>query len=83
MGERLSGIGVSYYAITQWNVASLQPPSLTTIVPWEGWADMYRDAVFHGGGLLFSDLRSQTGDRSAEGRIAVDDRFDSVCSARK
>ena len=42
-------IGVSYYAITQWNVASLNPPSLTTIIPWEGWADMYRDSVFHGG----------------------------------
>ena len=42
-------VGVSYYAITQWNVSSLQPPSLTTIVPWEGWADMYRDSVFHGG----------------------------------
>ena len=42
-------VGVSYYAITQWNVAGLQPPSLTTIVPWEGWADMYRDSVFHGG----------------------------------
>ena len=41
--------GVSYYAITQWNVASLQPPSLTTILPWEGWADLYRDSVFHGG----------------------------------
>ncbi len=43
--------GVSYYAITQWNVASLQPPSLTTIVPWEGWADLYRESVFHGGVL--------------------------------
>ncbi|MED5536009.1 MAG: CocE/NonD family hydrolase [Pseudomonadota bacterium] len=42
-------VGVSYYAITQWNVASLQPPSLTTILPWEGWADTYRDSVFHGG----------------------------------
>jgi len=42
-------VGVSYYAITQWNVSSLQPPSLTTIIPWEGWADMYRDSVFHGG----------------------------------
>jgi hypothetical protein len=41
--------GVSYYAITQWNVASLQPPSLTTMIPWEGWADLYRDSVFHGG----------------------------------
>ncbi|NCV52775.1 MAG: CocE/NonD family hydrolase, partial [Gammaproteobacteria bacterium] len=26
---RVGLIGVSYYAITQWNVASLQPPSLT------------------------------------------------------
>ena len=43
--------GVSYYAITQWNVASLQPPSLTTMVPWEGWSDLYRDSVFHGGVL--------------------------------
>ena len=42
-------VGVSYYAITQWTVASLQPPSLTTIMPWEGWADTYRDSVFHGG----------------------------------
>jgi len=41
--------GVSYYAITQWNVASLRPPSLTTMVPWEGWSDLYRDSVFHGG----------------------------------
>jgi predicted acyl esterase len=22
---------------------------LTTIVPWEGWADLYRDSVYHGG----------------------------------
>ena len=42
-------IGVSYYAITQWNVAGLQPPSLTAIMPWEGWSDTYRDSVFHGG----------------------------------
>ena len=41
--------GVSYYAITQWNVASLNPPHLTAILPWEGWADLYRDSVFHGG----------------------------------
>ena len=41
--------GVSYYALTQWTVASLQPPHLTTIVPWEGWADLYRDNVFQGG----------------------------------
>ncbi|HET9904973.1 MAG TPA: CocE/NonD family hydrolase, partial [Xanthobacteraceae bacterium] len=35
--------GISYYAINQWHVASLQPPHLTAMVPWEGAADMYRD----------------------------------------
>ena len=41
--------GVSYYGITQWSVASLQPPSLKAIIPWEGFSNLYRDAVFHGG----------------------------------
>src|SRR6202451_2063980 len=41
--------GISYYAINQWFVANLQPPSLKAIVPWEGFADIYRDALYHGG----------------------------------
>jgi hypothetical protein len=41
--------GISYYAINQWFVANLQPPSLKAIIPWEGFADTYRDAVYHGG----------------------------------
>jgi predicted acyl esterase len=41
--------GISYYAINQWFVANLQPPSLKAIIPWEGFADLYRDALFHGG----------------------------------
>jgi predicted acyl esterase len=41
--------GISYYAINQWFVANLQPPSLAAIMPWEGFADIYRDALFHGG----------------------------------
>ncbi len=44
--------GISYYAINQWLVANLQPPSLKAMIPWEGAADMYRDFAFHGG--LFS-----------------------------
>ncbi|WP_275559414.1 CocE/NonD family hydrolase [Streptomyces sp. 5-6(2022)] len=36
-------IGISYYAINQWLVASLQPPHLAAMVPWEGAADFYRD----------------------------------------
>jgi len=41
--------GISYFAINQWFVAGLQPPSLAAIIPWEGFADLYRDALFHGG----------------------------------
>jgi predicted acyl esterase len=41
--------GISYYAINQWQVASLQPPHLAAMCPWEGAADWYRDATHHGG----------------------------------
>src|SRR5208283_87166 len=50
--------GISYYAINQWLVASLQPPHLTAMIPWEGAADAYRDQARHGGILsnLFFEL---------------------------
>jgi len=41
--------GISYFAINQWFVANLEPPSLKAIIPWEGFADLYRDALYHGG----------------------------------
>jgi putative CocE/NonD family hydrolase len=41
--------GISYFAINQWFVANHQPPLLQAIIPWEGFADLYRDALFHGG----------------------------------
>ena len=42
-------LGISYYAINQWFAANHQPPSLKAIIPWEGFADIYRDGLFHGG----------------------------------
>ena len=42
-------LGISYYAINQWFAANRQPPSLKAIIPWEGFADIYRDALYHGG----------------------------------
>jgi uncharacterized protein len=42
-------LGVSYYAVSQWIAASMNPPHLAAIIPWEGFADAYRDAVRHGG----------------------------------
>ena len=41
--------GISYYAISAWLVASLQPPHLAAVIAWEGAADYYRDMSRHGG----------------------------------
>ena len=41
--------GISYSAINQWQVASLQPPHLAAICVWEGFSDFYREATHHGG----------------------------------
>ena len=41
--------GISYYAINQWHVASLQPPHLAAMCIWEGAADWYRDMTHHSG----------------------------------
>lgn len=52
---RVGLLGVSYYAMNQWNVAALQPEGLAAIIPWEGALDRYRDDSHHGGipALLF------------------------------
>jgi putative CocE/NonD family hydrolase len=42
-------LGVSFLAMNQWQVASLRPPHLAAIAPWEGASDIYREAIFHGG----------------------------------
>jgi predicted acyl esterase len=41
--------GISYFAINQWFVTNHEPPALKAIIPWEGFADLYRDALYHGG----------------------------------
>lgn len=41
--------GISYYGMNQWFTASRRPPALAAICVWEGAADLYRDAVRHGG----------------------------------
>ena len=43
--------GISYLAMNQWHVASLQPPHLAAMCIWEGSADWYRDMTHHGGML--------------------------------
>jgi uncharacterized protein len=46
--------GISYYSMNQWNVASLHPPHLVAILPWEGASDHYRETTHHGG--IFSSF---------------------------
>ncbi len=46
---KVAVMGISYFAMNSWRVASLQPPHLAAIVPWEGAADGYRDVNRHGG----------------------------------
>jgi putative CocE/NonD family hydrolase len=46
---RVVMLGVSYLAISQYGVASLRPPALRAICPWEGLTDIYRDLAFPGG----------------------------------
>jgi len=40
---------VSYYAMTAWSVAALQPPHLAAILPWDAASDIYRECIFSGG----------------------------------
>ena len=46
---KVGGVGQSYFSWSQWNVARTRPPHLTTIVPFDGGVDMYRDWQYHGG----------------------------------
>lgn len=41
--------GNSCVAMTQWRIASQQPPHLVCIAPWEGTSDMYRESMCEGG----------------------------------
>lgn len=46
---KVGGIGHSYYAATQWCMASERPPHLACIAPYDGHLDLYRGWAYHGG----------------------------------
>src|SRR5258707_1053282 len=80
--------GISYYAINQWHVASLEPPQLAAMGVWEGAADWYRDMTHHGGILStfwenWYDMQVKTvqygaGERGKRSRV----RGELVCGPR-
>lgn len=61
-------VGISYLAINQYKTASMNPPHLKAICPWEGVSDLYKDWFFHNGVMetgftpFFSRRVSQMGD---------------------
>lgn len=61
-------LGVSYLAINQYKTASMNPPHLKAICPWEGVSDLYKDWFFHNGVMeegftpFFAKRVSQMGD---------------------
>jgi putative CocE/NonD family hydrolase len=46
---RVVMVGVSYLAISQYGAAARRPSALRAIIPWEGFADPYRDFAMPGG----------------------------------
>ncbi|KAM0789209.1 hypothetical protein ACM66B_000054 [Microbotryomycetes sp. NB124-2] len=49
--------GNSALAISQYWIASLNPPSLAAIAPWEGLSDLYRDQFCRGGMFTISNFK--------------------------
>lgn len=50
-------LGISYFAGSQWRVASRRPRGLACCVPYEGMADYYKDRSRHGGLLTAKFLK--------------------------
>jgi predicted acyl esterase len=64
--------GNSHLAIVQWFIASLQPPSLKAIAPWEACGDLYREQ-FVRGGIFDAGLFDFIIDHNIQGHGGVED----------
>lgn len=53
---RIGMAGNSALAIIQWHTASLQPPHLAAIAPWEGSGDLFREQFCRGGVFSMSNF---------------------------
>jgi predicted acyl esterase len=68
---RVGGIGQSYYGMAQWLMATMNPPGLACIVPYDALVDQYRGSNYHGGiycsyrAIWYSNVRSDNQHRPA------------------
>ncbi len=60
---RIGLLGISYFAAGQWLVASLKPPHLAAILPWQGTPDYY-DGRTRQGGIFCSGFTNRWWNRS-------------------
>ena len=81
---KVGGIGQSYYAMAQWLMATLNPPGLACIAPYDGLVDQYRCSNYHGGIYCsyrthwYGNLRVDNMHRPADERGRAPMRFDLV-----
>jgi len=81
---RVGGIGQSYYAMAQWLMATLNPPGLACIAPYDGLVDQYRGSNYHGGiycsyrSVWYTSLRADNQHRLAGGHGRPPMTFDLV-----
>ena len=74
--------GISYYAMNQWQVGTLQPKHLSAMCIWEGSSDYYRELCRHGGILcdFLGDwfnrqvltVQNGVGDKGARSKVTGD-----------
>lgn len=64
--------GNSALAIIQWHTASLQPPHLAAIAPWEGSGDLFREQFCRGGVFSMSNFDLIT-EKIIKGNSGVED----------
>jgi putative CocE/NonD family hydrolase len=81
---RVGGIGQSYYAMAQWLMATMSPPGLACVVPYDGLVDQYRCSNYHGGifcsyrSVWYTSLRADNQHRPAGRKGRPPMRFDLV-----
>jgi predicted acyl esterase len=55
--KKVGLLGISYFAVIQYGIAALKPPHLKAIFPADGYTDLYRHRIYHGGILNISFIQ--------------------------
>ena len=69
---RVGMLGVSYLAGSQYQAASVRPPALKAISPWECFSDWYREFATHGG-IPETGFRPRVSTNVSYGKASTED----------